>query len=1413
MIRGLGARSALAVNVITMIGAGPLITIPLVVVALHGSVSVAAWVLGALIAICDGLVFAELASRFPGSGGTYVYLREAFGATRAGKLFAFLFVWQFIFWAPLTLASGYIGFAQYAAYLFPIFGTNQIAQRALAVGLGALTLVLLYRAIPSIARVAAGLSLVAVGTIVIIAFAGLTHPTVSLATIVPQSFSGVGWIALGSALIIILYDYSGYNEICALGDEVRDPVRTIPRAIVLSVSIVAVLYVALNLGVFSAVPVDLVEKSQSVASLVIERTWGAIPAMVVTVLILITAFASTYGLLLGSARIPYAAALDGNFLRPFAHLHPSGRFPDVSLVALGLIALPAAAFLTLDQVINALSAGIFLIQGIGQIAALVLLRRTAAPAPYRMWLFPIPALIALAGWVGLFSQTSPIGMGFGLLTLLLGALVFFVRAKRMRSWPFALVAALAFFVGANDSAKAADFTHSATVERHGTSTLLVDGQPFFIDGASFFYDRLPRSLWSSSLDALANLGINTIDLYVPWNWHELADGDFDFDGRTSPRRDLRTLVALLKKRAFKIILRPGPVIRNEWRNGGYPAWLLARPEYGMSQHDILEGRYPATATLQNANSDDAAGAWLQNTTHLSYTDRWIKIIFAQFAPVADKVIAVALDDDQGAYIDNQTWPAPRFHTYLETLAGDVHRVTGPEMPLFINTYEMKVTASSPVWAMGNWYQSDAYSIGEHDRTALEFSTGLLQTRPHQAVVMSEFQAGWLQQPEATRPRPADPSNTTLALHTLLGLGIHGVVNFPAQDSIAPAGWEAPFSNMLYDWDSALGIDPYVHHDRYAPTHAFANLIGVYGPVLATAHREADAAIAYLTSSYDERTLTQADVFAIAARTQDAQRACRNDGFVCDLVDLRFAELTTLQRYRHLIVPTIKRGPAVLPQIRTKLSQLQAGGTKIVSSVAEMSASKDRAVTGASGANALRDDRSHATFVDIPNYGPNPLVINDLSFRRFDGTRERVGPLQIAPRDAVLVAADLPLRSIDEHYAIGDRLVLTTCRVQREGSTIWFGNLPDCLVRLDVNGARAEYRVSAPRAVRVTPNGAQIEPQFQPNTLVDRDRSKPDPGVADLPIREDVHIPVDYPQHADAGEAIAYKADLLEDGAPLIVLENTNVRVVVSPNAGARGFVFQSLETNRSGFTSIGAMRDDVLIQQPPSLTDKIAKYTHSFPAGFFNRKYATAIIESGPRAVVRLVYNPPDVSPNGEHIERTLTLEPGANAFTVDERVTFGDDPGASEQRAIVISSLGLFGKLADMRTIARDVRPFEPATLSIDGDGVGVYNLVTHDLIAVTWTHGDIEKADASVGDGSLVARLRLTPGPVRHMTYRFETAASPEAAQAVVARGQGRRIGSANVPGVGEVAKWYTQSPQKRPSVSSCGFESHLPQGTFCR
>jgi len=252
MIRGVGLRSAVAINVATMVGAGPFITLPLVVVALNGSVSSIAWLGGALIALCDGLVWAELASRSPRSGGTYAYLREAFDPRRAGRFFAFLFVWQYMFWAPLVIASGYIGFAQYAAYLVPAVG-GFVPTHLLAAAVGVVTLAALYRAIPQIARTALVLGSVAIVTLIAVAFAGLTHPHAPLAQTLPPTFSfAVALPALGAALVITLYDYGGYADVCALGDEVIAASRTIPRAIVISVLAVAAAYILLNVGVVSA---------------------------------------------------------------------------------------------------------------------------------------------------------------------------------------------------------------------------------------------------------------------------------------------------------------------------------------------------------------------------------------------------------------------------------------------------------------------------------------------------------------------------------------------------------------------------------------------------------------------------------------------------------------------------------------------------------------------------------------------------------------------------------------------------------------------------------------------------------------------------------------------------------------------------------------------------------------------------------------------------------------------------------------------------------------------------------------------------------------------------------------------------------------------------------------------------------
>lgn len=446
LVRGVGLRGAVAINVITMIGIGPLITIPLVLGALHGPLSLVGWLAGAGLALCDGLVWAELGSLYPGSGGTYGYLREIFGRERLGRMLAFLFVWQIIFYAPLIQASGYIGFAQYAGYLVPAITSAQWGVPLVAMGLGLLTLLALYRGITSTARIGMTLAVAAVVTLLFVIVASYLQfsPQRAFALAPHDSFwTGLG-AGFGQALIIAMYDYVGYNAANAIGDEVVDPARTLPRSIVISVLLVGTLYVLMQVGVLGAIPWqsivpdahgNLPPFGQHVASSIVEARFGYGPAAAMTVLVLLTAFASVYGNLLAFSRIPFAAAVDGVFLKPFAHVNRKQRFPDVSLVAIGLLALPAC-FFQLGDVINALTTGIVLIQSIAQIVALSVMRSRGVRAPYRMWLFPVPAIIALAGWIYVFRSAGSGPIAFGVLTLAAGAAVFLVRAGAKREWPF-----------------------------------------------------------------------------------------------------------------------------------------------------------------------------------------------------------------------------------------------------------------------------------------------------------------------------------------------------------------------------------------------------------------------------------------------------------------------------------------------------------------------------------------------------------------------------------------------------------------------------------------------------------------------------------------------------------------------------------------------------------------------------------------------------------------------------------------------------------------------------------------------------------------------------------------------------------------------------------------------------------------
>ena len=237
-------------------------------------------------------------------------------------------------------------------------------------------------------------------------------------------FSTGFFAGLGSAMLIAMYDFMGYYDICYVGGEVRDPARTIPRAILISVVAVSAIYALSNLSIISVVPWREAMQSKFIAAEFIERLYGPRAASVVTLLVLWTALASVFALLLGYSRIPYAAAVNGHFFKSFARLHPRGQFPHIGLLVLGGLSIAASLF-PLDAVIAALLTSRILVQFIGQIVALHYLRkhRTEIARPFRMWLYPLPSAIALAGWTYVFLTAGWVYAVFGLLTLLVGIAV------------------------------------------------------------------------------------------------------------------------------------------------------------------------------------------------------------------------------------------------------------------------------------------------------------------------------------------------------------------------------------------------------------------------------------------------------------------------------------------------------------------------------------------------------------------------------------------------------------------------------------------------------------------------------------------------------------------------------------------------------------------------------------------------------------------------------------------------------------------------------------------------------------------------------------------------------------------------------------------------------------------------------
>ena len=453
--RGLSLLEATSLNMTFMVGIGPFIVIPYIIQAMHGPQCIFAWVGGALLALLDGCVWAELGAAMPQAGGSYVFLREAYGPEKFGRLMSFLFIWQTLFQAPLSISSGALGFADYSKYLtakLPGFATWHDAHqnsmttlaggysRAVAVLVIVIAVVLLYRKISEIGKISTALWVIVLATMLWLIYGGVTHFNAArVFTYSPDTWN-LSWVffaGLGHASVQTIYSYLGYYNVCNLGGEMKNPERNIPRAIFISILGIAILYFALQTSILSVIPWQEAANSKYVVSLFVERTFGTHWASFATAMILFVAFGSIFSATLGYSRVPYAAALDGNFFSIFARVHPVKKFPYVSLLALGAVSIIICAFFSLFSVIRAILAMRCLIQFAGQAVGLLILHRRwkAERWPFHMLFYPVPVILAIAGWIAIFISTGRNPMLSSLAAMAAGILVYLVRARMARQWP------------------------------------------------------------------------------------------------------------------------------------------------------------------------------------------------------------------------------------------------------------------------------------------------------------------------------------------------------------------------------------------------------------------------------------------------------------------------------------------------------------------------------------------------------------------------------------------------------------------------------------------------------------------------------------------------------------------------------------------------------------------------------------------------------------------------------------------------------------------------------------------------------------------------------------------------------------------------------------------------------------------
>ena len=441
--RRLGLFHSTVLNMIDMVGIGPFISLP-IVMGFIGGMYLYAWIAGAILSLVDAMIWSELGAAYPLAGGSYNFLKEAYGKNGMGRMMSFLYTWQTVIQAPLVAASAAIGFSQYLGYLVHL---DPWQQKAVSGAVIILVTILLYRKIDSIGKIGVLLWTGVILTIGWIIIGGIAHG--NFFQPLKDINEGFSWghlasFAFGQACIKSIYSYLGYYNVCHLGGEIKNPGKNIPRSMFISVIGIAILYIAMNMSVSSVIPWQEIKHWQDtgqnnfVVSTFIERLYGGAAANVATVMILWVALASLFAVMLGYSRVPYAAAIDGAFFKVFGRLHPTRNFPYVSLLVLAAFAFAFSLMFRMGDVISGILAMRIIVQFIGQGVGVIILRNRNGKKdlPYKMPLYPLPVILAIAMWLFVFYSTGIDVIVSFLIVFGTGIIVYFIYAKWKEQWPY-----------------------------------------------------------------------------------------------------------------------------------------------------------------------------------------------------------------------------------------------------------------------------------------------------------------------------------------------------------------------------------------------------------------------------------------------------------------------------------------------------------------------------------------------------------------------------------------------------------------------------------------------------------------------------------------------------------------------------------------------------------------------------------------------------------------------------------------------------------------------------------------------------------------------------------------------------------------------------------------------------------------